>query len=121
MSWEVEHTSEFEEWWDGLTVDEQIALEQRVGLLAEHGPALRRPIVGEIKGSAFDPQMKEIICEAGIASLRVLFIFDPRRTAICLLGGNKAGQWKHWYRIAIPQADDLYRTYLDELRAEGLI
>lgn len=95
--WEVEYTDEFETWWDGLTIEQQEAVGQRVELLAQRGPALKRPVVGEIKGSAFDPQMKELVVEEH-GSLRVLFIFDPRRTAILLLGGDKTGQWKQWYR-----------------------
>ena len=54
-------------------------------------------------------------------ALRVLFMFDPRRRAILLLGGDKSGQWEAWYQWAIPAADDLYDEYLDELRVEGLI
>ena len=116
--WEVEYTDEFGAWWDTLTAEQQEALAARVKLLEEHGPSLRRPYVGEIKGSAFDPQMKELICDEG-GSLRVLFMFDPRRTAILLLGGDKTGLWHRWYRTAIPLADHLYETYLAELRAEG--
>ena len=40
-------------------------------------------------------------------ALRVLFIFDPLRRAVFLLGGDKTGQWTQWYRSAIPIADDL--------------
>lgn len=119
MSWEVEYTDQFETWWDGLTVDEQVALDQRIQKLTADGPALRRPVVGEIKGSKFDPQMKEIVCESGAASLRVLFIFDPRRTAILLLGGDKSGNWRGWYRDAIPAADRLYEAHLTEIEEEG--
>lgn len=54
-------------------------------------------------------------------ALRVLFMFDPRRQAILLLGGDKSGAWNDWYEWAIPAADDLYDDYLDELRQEGLI
>lgn len=54
-------------------------------------------------------------------ALRVLFMFDPRRQAILLLGGDKNGAWNDWYEWAIPAADDLYDDYLDELRQEGLI
>src|SRR5829696_3574006 len=43
------------------------------------------------------------------------------RTAILLLGGNKAGQWQAWYTENIPIADQRYREYLAELRQEGLI
>jgi hypothetical protein len=52
-------------------------------------------------------------------SIRILFAFDPHRTAILLLGGDKAGQWQSWYRDAIPAAERLYETYLEELRQEG--
>lgn len=117
--WEVEFTDEFEVWWNGLSEEQQEALAARVALLQKHGPRLRRPYVGTIRGSTF-PQMKELICNEG-GALRVLFIFDPRRTAILLLGGDKAGQWNRWYETAVPRADQLYTTYLDELRAEGSI
>ena len=48
-------------------------------------------------------------------------MFDPRRQVILLLGGDKSGEWDDWYRWAVPLADDLYDTYLGELREEGLI
>ena len=49
--WEVEYTNEFGDWWATLAVDQQEALDDRIGLLADHGPALRRPVVGAIAGS----------------------------------------------------------------------
>jgi hypothetical protein len=61
--------------------------------------------------------MKELRPPSG--NLRVLFIFDPHRTAILLLGGNKTHRWESWYRQAIPLADQLYDEYLEELRREG--
>ena len=64
--------------------------------------------------------MKELRASKGSA-LRILFAFDPRRHAILLLGGDKSGQWNEWYQTAIPEADDLYDTHLQELRDEGLI
>lgn len=120
--WEVGFTDEFGEWWDGLSVEEQKAVDGRVRLLATHGPNLRRPAVGEVKASAF-PQMKELRASVGRAALRVLFVFDPRRHAILLVGGNKAEgeRWNRWYLTAVPEADRLYRLYLEELREEGLI
>ena len=51
------------------------------------------------------------------ATIRVLFVFDPWRSAILLIAGDKAGQWKAWYERAIPQAEELYAVYLKE-RAE---
>jgi hypothetical protein len=51
---------------------------------------------------------------------RVLYAFDPRRAAILLLGGNKAGN-DRWYEEYVPQADELYDEHLDELRKEDKI
>ena len=105
--WKVEYTDEFGLWWDGLTQAQQEALDDRVMLLAEQGPNLKRPVVGEIESSRH-ANMKELRASKG-GALRVLFAFDPRR------------QWDEWYRWAIPQADDLYDTYLEELAEEGLL
>ena len=117
--WEVEYTDEFEAWWQGLSVAQQEALDDRVMLLAEIGPLMKRPLVGEVATSRHN-NMKELrVSKAG--ALRVLFAFDPRRHAILLLGGDKSGQWKQWYRSAVPAADDLYDAHLSELRDEGLL
>ena len=51
-------------------------------------------------------------------NIRILFAFDPRRTAILLLGGDKTNQWERWYRDNIPIADDLYDEHLATLKAE---
>lgn len=115
--WEVEFTDQFEQWWLTLTQDQQEALDDRVMLLAETGPGLKRPVVGDIKTSRH-PNMKELRASQG-GALRVLFAFDPRRHAILLIGGDKSGQWKQWYRTAIPEADDLYDVHLAELADEG--
>ena len=52
--------------------------------------------------------------------LRTFFAFDPRRSAILLIGGDKTGDARFYERM-IPLADGLYETHLDELRKEGLI
>ena len=64
--------------------------------------------------------MKELRVQCDGAPIRILFAFDPRRTGILLVGGNKIGN-KRWYRENIPLADDLYDIYLEELRLENLI
>ena len=117
--WEVEFTDEFGEWWETLTVDQQEAIDDRVMLLVEHGPGLRRPVIGDIKSSRHS-NMKELRASKE-GALRILFAFDPRPHDILLLGGDKSGEWDAWYRTAIPTADDLYDTHLRELHAEGLI
>ena len=58
--------------------------------------------------------MKELRPRGGAKHIRILFIFDPRRAAVLLLGRNKEGQWERWYRRAVPQADIRYERYLRE-------
>ena len=117
--WEVEVTDEFIEWWNRLSADQQESVTDRVDLLAERGPDLGRPVVDRISASRHH-NMKELRAAKG-GALRVLFMFDPRRQVILLLGGDKSGQWDAWYEWAVPLADDLYDIYLEELRTEGLI
>ncbi|WP_371416124.1 type II toxin-antitoxin system RelE/ParE family toxin [Aphanizomenon sp. UHCC 0183] len=47
----------------------------------------------------------------------MLFAFDPKRQAILLVGGNKAGN-KKWYKENIPIADKRYRGYLETIKEE---
>ena len=51
---------------------------------------------------------------------RILYAFDPRRSAILLIGGNKIGN-DRWYLEYVPLADKLYDEHLSQLRDEGLI
>jgi hypothetical protein len=44
----------------------------------------------------------------------VLFAFDPTRSALLLLGGDKAGNWQRWYRENMPVAERLYLEYTTE-------
>jgi hypothetical protein len=64
--------------------------------------------------------MRELRVQSAGEPLRIFYAFDPRRTAILLIGGNKAGDDRFYERL-IPLADRLYDDYLDELRREGLI
>ena len=81
-------------------------------LLAERGPALGRPVVDRITGSKLH-NLKELRPgSAGKTEIRILFIFDPRRQAILLVAGDKAGNWTRWYRDAIKLAEDRYARYL---------
>jgi hypothetical protein len=64
--------------------------------------------------------MRELRVQSGGKPLRVCYAFDPRRTAILLIGGNKTGN-NRFYEKYIPIADRLYDTYLNELGKEGLL
>ena len=50
----------------------------------------------------------------GRSEIRVLFAFDPARSALLLLGGDKAGNWQRWYRENVPIAERLYLEYTAE-------
>jgi hypothetical protein len=110
--WEVLYTDEFGAWFETLTEDQQDAVIARVDLLEVEGPALGRPTVDTIAGSRH-PNMKELRVSKG-GAVRILFAFDPRRQAVLLIGGDKAGQWHAWYEEAIPVANALFDGYLRE-------
>jgi len=64
--------------------------------------------------------MRELRIQHGGRPYRVLYAFDPRRSAILLLGGDKTGS-ERWYEEHVPRADDLYDRHIEMLRKEGLI
>ncbi len=117
-SWEVEYTDGFGRWWDGLSAAEQDAVAAYVGMLEQQGPSLGHPYSSKVRGSRHGT-MRELRVQHAGRPYRVLYAFDPRRTAILLLGGDKTGQ-KRWYEIHVPLADDLYDLHLVTLQREGL-
>jgi hypothetical protein len=119
MAWEIEYTNEFGIWWDEISDQEQNDVVAVVNLLAEKGANLVFPYSSGIVGSRHS-QMRELRVQSGGKPLRIFYAFDPRRTAILLIGGNKTGD-NRFYEKYIPIADRLYDTYLDELGKEGLL
>jgi len=115
--WEVEYTDEFSDWWETLTVNEQVDVAACVGLLEECGPNLKFPYSSGIQESAYG-HMRELRIQHAGQPYRVLYAFDPRRTAILLIGGNKTGD-DRWYEKYVPIADNLYKQHLDSLKKEG--
>ena len=61
--------------------------------------------------------IKELRGKAGESLLRVLYAFDPRRTAILLIGGDKSGN-HDWYEEFVPTADRLFEEHLAALKKE---
>lgn len=64
--------------------------------------------------------MRELRTQHAERPLRTLHAFDPRRSAILLIGGDKTGDAR-WYGVNVPIADRLYDQHLQQLREEGLI
>ena len=110
MVWEVEYTNEFGDWWANLSEDKQEALDSSVRLLEARGPGLGYPHSSGINGSR----------HKHLRELRTLYAFDPRRSAILLIGEDKTGN-DRWYDTHIPAADQLYDQHIEQLRKEGLI
>jgi hypothetical protein len=117
--WKVEYTDEFGRWWKTLTEQEQIDLVASVELLEQFGPQLPRPHADTIKGSKHS-NMKELRTQSQGRPLRTFYAFDPRRSAILLIGGDKTGD-NRFYEKMIPLADRLYDDHLKELKKEGSI
>jgi hypothetical protein len=116
VAWEVEFTDEFEEWWRALSESEQGKVDARVSLLMEQGPNLGFPFSSQVKTSRF-PEMRELRAQAGGDPLRMLYAFDPRRTAILLVAGDKTGD-DRWYEKSVPVADRLFERHLRTIEKE---
>ena len=118
MTWNVEYNDEFEVWWLTLTESEQESVSASVGLIEALGPNLPFPHSSGIAQSRHG-HMRELRIQHQGRPYRVLYAFDPRRSAILLLGGDKTGDGR-WYEVHIPIADRCYDEHLNELRNEGL-
>lgn len=116
---EVEYTDEFERWWEKLVEAEQVSIAAIVGLLENLGPKLGFPYSSGIFGSKHS-HMRELRVQHAGNPYRILYAFDPRRTAMLLLGGDKTGD-DRWYESAIHKADQLYDEHLAILKKEKLI
>lgn len=117
--WDIEFTDEFGRWWDTLPLAAQEAIAHDVEVLGRVGPALGRPLVDSVRLSRH-ANMKELRTQHRRAAYRILFAFDPRRSAILLMGGDKAGN-QRFYAQAVREADRLYDEHLETLRKEGRI
>ena len=115
--WEIYLTDEVRDWVAALDERSHKLVVQAIDILADRGPALGRPMVDHVGHSAVQ-NLKELRPgSAGRSEVRILFVFDPWRSAILLVAGDKAGNWQRWYRQAIPRAEQLLEIYLKE-RAE---
>ena len=120
-SWQISLTEEVDRWYLELCETDPDSAEQiaaAIDTLAEEGPTLGRPLVDHIKGSKHK-NMKELRPgSAGGSEVRILFAFDPEREAILLVAGDKAGNWKEWYKQNIPIADYRFDRHLQELKGQ---
>ena len=113
--WIVEYTDEFETWWSELTDAAQDDIDRVVLLLEKNGPTLGYPYSSDIKGSKV--KLRELRIQHKGHPLRVLYAFDPVRSALLLLGGDKTGK-DDWYEKNVPIAERLFAEHLVELEKE---
>lgn len=119
MAWDVEYTDEFGHWWAELTAGEQESVAAYVELLEARGPALPYPYSSSVVASRHR-HLRELRVQHRGRPYRVLYAFDPRRTAVLLVGGDKTGDGR-WYDRFVPLADELYDRHLADLQGEGAI
>lgn len=112
MDWTVEFDESFEAEFDALPEPVQDALLVRMRLLEAVGPSLGRPHADTLEGSKH-ANMKELRCAAHGGAWRVAFAFDPRRSAILLVSGNKSGiSQRRFYTKLIAVADARFDRHL---------
>ena len=112
--WNVD-TRLIDSWLDTLDDGSADQVLAALTILRDVGPALGRPLVDTVTTSRHR-NMKELRPGSrGRSELRILFAFDPVRRAILLVAGDKAGNWKKWYRTNIPLADELLDQHLRAL------
>lgn len=91
----------------------------KVLLLEEYGVTLDYPHSSRIESSRYG-SMRELRIQHAGRPYRVLYAFDPRRTGLLLLGGDKTGD-RRWYDRMVPIADALFDEHLAILIREGLL
>jgi hypothetical protein len=116
MSWEVEFTDEFGDWWTGLDAAGQDSIDVVFRILEERGPHLPFPFSSGV-GTSRHSHMRELRVQHRGEPYRIFYAFDPRRIAVLLIGGRKTGN-DRWYAEFIPRADDLYAAHLRQLDLE---
>jgi hypothetical protein len=115
MAWNIDFHSDFYPEFTTLPTDVRLELLAKLALLEEFGPSLKRPHVDTLKGSAH-ANMKEIRFRAADGVWRVAFAFDPERSAILLVAGDKSGgNEKRFYRQLLEIADSRFTAHLTKL------
>jgi hypothetical protein len=105
---EIDFSPEFERWFLGLNDQDTEAAARVVDLLEARGVALGYPYTSAIVGSAI--AMRELRVQSGGRPLRILYVFDPKRKAFLLLGGEKGDD--RFYQRMIPIAEAIYKRHL---------
>lgn len=114
--WKVQSTDIFDGWFSELDDAAKVEVIAKVELLKLLGPQLGRPHADTLKGSKH-PNMKELRADTRDKVLRIAFAFDPTRSAILLVAGDKGGvSQRLFYKRLIAKADALLDSHLAKLK-----
>ena len=112
--WEIVQTPEFGFWFSKSKELDESAREDIYAVLRvlkQTGPKLGRPYVDSVQGSRHS-NLKELKIQSKGRPFRVIFVFDKRRRAVLLIGGNKARN-KRFYDQMIPLADQIFDDFVE--------
>ena len=126
--WKIEYEY-IKDWLAELDAPTRDCVTAAVEVLAHLGPALGRPLVDVVVASRH-ANMKELRPPSpGATEFRILFAFDPERSVVLLLGGDKSSmnskraskrdKWSKWYKKAVAEADRRYDEHLAKLQRKG--
>lgn len=116
--WHVATTDVFDRWFATLDEDAQVEIIAKVELLKLLGPKLSRPHADTLNGSKH-ANMKELRADTADKVIRIAFAFDPTRTGVLLVAGDKSGvSQKRFYKQLIAKADQLLDARLANLEGK---
>lgn len=110
---EVVVTDEFLSWYETLKNKDTIAVTKAVDRLEILGIQLPFPYSSAIEQSKLP--LRELRVQSGGKPLRIIYAFDPKRSAVLIIGGDKTGGDKRFYEKIINKAEKIWIQYLKEL------
>lgn len=114
--WIVEAADEFAPEFAVLPEQVQSEIAALVLMLEQLGPSLKRPRCDTLKASRH-ANMKELRFSAFQGEWRPAFAFDPERSAILLVAGDKSGgSQARFYKQLIQRADERFEAHLKRLK-----
>jgi hypothetical protein len=116
--WDVGFSDEFDREFDELLAEVQDELLAQLEVVRKFGPTAKRPRVDTLSGSKH-ANMKELRFDAAGGVWRVAFAFDPDRSAIVLVAGDKSGiaNEERFYKRLIKKADARFDAHLERIKA----
>ena len=106
-------TDEFGEWFQPLEkpIAERVVF--YVKLLEKQGVRLEHPYCSNVEDTKYP--LRELRVKALGRAFRVFYAFDSKRQPVLLIGGEKKGNDKRFYKTYIPLAERIWEAHLQEM------